>query len=169
MIKSDYKAYNMNLFSLLKGLFTLHSFYAVLLYRVGNWLYRHHIKFLPDITTAFQRFFFSCEIAPYAQIGYGFRLHHTTGIVIGCDCVLGNNCEVFQNVSLGENRRKRIEGRHRMPQVGNNVTIYAGACLIGPIIIGNNVEIGANSVVTKDYPDDVIIAGIPASVIAHKK
>lgn len=163
MIKSDYKAFNMSIKSLILGVFTAHSFYAVLLYRIGNFLCRHHIKFLPDVIKAIQLRIFSCEISPYAKIGKGFRVYHTVGIVIGCDCEIGDNCEIFQNVTMGENR-EIVNGR-RMPKIGNNVSVFSGACLIGGITIGDNVQIAANSVVTKDFGSDVVLAGLPARIV----
>ncbi len=166
MIKSDYKAFNMSIKSLILGFFTAHSFYAVLLYRIGNFLYRHHIKLLPDITKAIQLRIFGCEISPYAKIGKGFRVYHTAGIVIGYDCEIGDNCEIFQNVTMGENRR--ITNRRIMPKIGNNVSVFSGACLVGGITIGDNVQIGANSVVTKDFGSDIVIAGIPAKIIKYR-
>lgn len=165
MIRSDYNAYNMTIARLIKGFFTKHTFYAVLLYRMGNFCVRHHIKFLPDFLKGINLRIFACDISSNAKIGLGFRMHHTTGIVIGCDCILGDNCEVFQNVTLGENRSKTIAGQRYMPKIGNDVSIYAGACVIGPIEIGNNVQIGANSVVTKNIESNCIAAGIPAKII----
>lgn len=167
MIKSDYKAFGMTPFSLIKGFFTCHTFYAVLLYRIGNFLYRHHIPFLPDITKAMQLKIFSCEISPYAKIGKSFRIFHSQGIVIGNSCEIGDNCVILQNVTMGGNNKEK-NGRV-MPKIGDNVSVYAGACLLGPIEIGNNVEIGANSVVIKDFGDNVVIAGVPAVVIKQKK
>lgn len=167
MIKSDYKAFGMTPFSLIKGLFTLHTFYAVLLYRVGNFFYRHHIKLLPDITKAIQLRFFACEISPYAKIGAGFRIFHSPGIVVGHNCEIGDNCVILQNATLGQNGNEK-DGR-TMPRLGNNVSVYAGACLLGPIEIGNNVEIGANSVVTKDFGDNLVLAGVPAKIIREKE
>lgn len=169
MIKSDYKAFNMTPKGLIIGLFTHHTFYVVLLYRIGNFFYRHHIKFLPNLFKAMQLRIFACEISPYAKIGSGFRIYHSTGIVIGCDCEIGDNCEIFQNVTLGENSNKRIDGRRRMPHLGNNVSVYAGACIIGPVCIGDNVEIGANSVVTKDIEENSVAAGAPAVIIRKKQ
>lgn len=163
LIKADYKAYKMNILSLVKGLFTGHTFYAVLLYRIGNFFCRHHIKFLPDVFKAIQLKIFACEISPYAKIGEGFRIFHSVGIVIGHNCEIGKNFTLLQNVTIGANN-KSVNGR-TMPKIGDNVTINAGACLIGPIEIGDNVVIGANSVVTKNFGNGVVLAGVPAEVL----
>lgn len=77
--------------------------------------------------------------------------------------VMGENCEVFQNVTIGSNRKEK-DGRF-MPIIGDNVSIGAGAVVVGAITIGNNVKIGANSYVDKDIPDNVVVAGAPAKII----
>ena len=165
-IKSDYKAFNMSWVSLVKGLFTAHTFYAVMLYRIGNFLYRHNIKFLPEIIKAIQLRIFACEISPYAKIGKGFRIFHSSGIVIGHNCQIGDNCTILQNVTMGQNGK--VKNERSMPKIGNNVSVYAGACLLGPIEIGNNVDIGANAVVTKDFGSNLVIAGVPAKILKTK-
>ena len=87
---------------------------------------------------------------------------HPIGIVIAEQAKLGKNCVIFQNVTIGG---KTINGKNGFPTIGNDVTIYAGACIIGDVKVGNNVEIGANAVVTKDVPDNCIVAGVPAKII----
>lgn len=93
-------------------------------------------------------------------------IHHTMGIVIGCFVQAGRNLEVFQNVTIGSNRKEK-DGRV-MPLIGDNVSIGSGAVVVGPIVIGNNVLIGANSYVDKDLPDNAVVAGIPAKIIRYK-
>lgn len=166
MIHEDIKRYNLSAHGLIKGLFTGNGFYAVLHYRIANWLYRHHIKFLPDVITFRNIRRHGCEISPVATIGGGILIHHTMGIVIGCFVHAGRNLEIFQNVTIGSNRKEKA-GRV-MPLIGDNVTIGSGAVVVGPIIIGNNVSIGANSYVDKDIPDNAIVAGIPAKIIRYK-
>lgn len=165
MIKQDYKHYGLSIKGLIRGWFTGHGFYAVLYYRIGNWFVRHHIGFLPDYMhyRGFRRF--GSSISSNATIGPGFTLHHTLGIVIGYQVVAGSNFEVFQNVTIGSNRKP--QGDRYMPIIGDNVTIGAGAVVVGAITIGNNVIIGANSYVAKDVPDNVMVAGIPAKIIKH--
>lgn len=163
-IRKDMNKYGLNFIGLIRGFFTGHAFYALFAYRVGNWLYRHHIKGLPDITKHICLAHFGCEISPYATLR-GVIFHHTPGIVIGHQVVMGENCEVFQNVTIGSNR-KEVDGRF-MPIIGDNVTIGAGAVVVGAITIGNNVQIGANSYVDRDVPDNVLVAGSPARIIRH--
>ena len=162
MIKEDYKAYKLSPKGLVVGFFTGHAFYAVLLYRIGNFFARRHIPFFPYFFGFLQLRKFACEISPYATIGGGFRLYHTPGIVIGWGVEIGRDCEIFQNVTIGESRRE-IDGK-RFPTIGNQCSIYAGACISGPITVGNHVEVAANSVVLNDVPDNCFVAGAPAKV-----
>ena len=90
-------------------------------------------------------------------------IHHSVGIVIGHEVVIGSHCEIFQNVTIGSNR-KEVKGRF-MPIIGDNVSIGSGAVVVGAIRIGSNVVIGANSYVDKDIPDNMVVGGIPAKII----
>ena len=166
MLDQDIKRYGINLYGIIKGLFTGHAFFAVFNYRIGNWLHRHHIKFLPDVIKFRTLRRYACEISPYATIGGGLLIHHTLGIVIGHEVIIGENCEIFQNVTIGSNR-KEINGRF-MPIIGNNVSIGSGAVVVGAIHIGNNVLIGANSYVDKDIPDGSVAVGSPARIIRRQ-
>lgn len=101
----------------------------------------------------------ACYISPKSNIGMSLRLPHATGIVIGDNVKIGNNCIIYQNVTIGKSKSDDY------PVIGNNVTIYAGSVLIGKIKIGDNVIIGANSVVNKNVQENTIVAGVPAKVI----
>ena len=109
---------------------------------------------------------YACEISPYASIGSGFFIPHTVGIVIGHQVVIGENFEVFQNVTIGSNRKEK-NGRF-MPIIGDNVSIGSGAVVVGSIRIGDNAVIGANSYVDKDIPENSFAAGCPAKIISKK-
>lgn len=102
----------------------------------------------------------SCQIHFDAQIAGGIKIHHCMGVIIGGGVKIGRGCNILQNVTLGT---KRL-GVYEMPEIGKYTTIYAGAVIVGKITIGNNCDIGANSVVTKDVPDDCIVVGIPGKV-----
>lgn len=142
-----------------------HTFYAVLNYRLCHWLYKHHIKFFPDWFTFRAQHRYGCKISPYATVGGGLILHHSVGVIVGNAVEMGENCELFQNVVIGSNRKLR-NGR-MMPKIGDNVSIGTGAVVVGGITVGNNVTIGANSYVDSDVPDNTIVAGSPARIIRH--
>lgn len=98
------------------------------------------------------------------KVGSGLAFVHFSNIVIGGDVILGNNCTIFQGVTIGS---MRGVGGGR-PLLGNNVVVFPGAKIIRNVRCGNNVVIGANAVVTKDVPDGVVMAGIPARIISNK-
>lgn len=89
------------------------------------------------------------------KIGKNVRFMHPLGIVIGDGVVIGDNCVIYHNVTIGQ----RNAG---YPRIGNNVTIYAGAVVIGDIKVGDNAIIGANAVVIHDVSENAKVAGIPA-------
>jgi serine O-acetyltransferase len=101
------------------------------------------------------------EIHPGAQIGRRFFIDHGMGVVIGETAEVGDDVLLFHGVTLGGRSMKRVK---RHPTVGNNVTIGAGARVLGPVYIGDGVQIGANSVVVKDIPAGAVATGVPATI-----
>jgi serine O-acetyltransferase len=100
-----------------------------------------------------------------AQVGGGLFMPHAFGIVIGAPKI-GTNCTIYHNVTIAASYRTGNEGTG-CPIMGDNVTVSPGAVVLGPINLGSNVIIGANSVVTKDFSSNVVIAGVPAKVIGN--
>ncbi|WP_028862348.1 serine acetyltransferase [Psychromonas aquimarina] len=108
---------------------------------------------------------FGVEIEPWTKIGKGLFLPHLNGIVLNPNVVIGDNCTILQQVTIGNNGFK---GLNDLAVIGDNVQIGAGAKIIGPCTIGSNITIGANAVVTKDILDNQVVGGIPASLLSNK-
>ena len=132
-------------------------------YRFERILYLHHIPFLPGLIKTLIRILWGGVIPYQADIGEGTVLgYQGLGIVIHKRCIIGKNCHISQNVTLGG-----TSGLYEVPVVGNDVQIGAGANIIGPVHIGDNVIIGAGAVVVTDLPDNCVAVGVPAKVIKY--
>lgn len=139
------------------------GFIAVTMHRVHHLLFKLHIPFVPRLLSEIARFITGLEIHPGAEIGPGFFVDHGMGVVIGETAIIGRNCSIFHNVTLG-GTGKHTGKRH--PTIGNNVFIGTGATLLGPLTVGDNVKIGANSfIVMCDVPSNTTVAGTPARII----
>lgn len=103
---------------------------------------------------------YAIEISPLARIGRRFNLMHGLGTVIGGGVCLGDDCRVFQGVTIGTEHS--VAGRCGYPVVGNGAVIYAGAKILGAIQIGAGAVVGANAVVNRDVPAGTVVAGVPA-------
>ncbi len=138
---------------------------AVLVYRVAHFLDCLGLPFVPRFLShsAFQTT--GIDIHPSAVIGDHFFIDHGSGVVIGETSVIGNNVTLYQGVTLGGTS---LERKKRHPTLGDNIIVGAGAKILGPVTIGNNVRIGANSVVTNNIPDDCIVVGVPGRVLLEK-
>ena len=134
-------------------------------YRIANWLYRHHFPVLPKLMYYIQRALFKSSLPATCTIGVDTKLGYGgIGIVVHARTVIGKNCMIGQGVTIGGK-----SGWYEVPVIGDNVEISAGARILGPVRIGNNVIIGANAVVVKDVPDNCIVAGVRAHFSAWSK
>ncbi len=106
---------------------------------------------------------YSFDISYNAQIGPGLTIAHYGYIIVTSNTTLGSNCSLRPGVVFGKKLTEQTDGAI----VGDNVEFGVGAKMIGNVRIGNNVIVGANAVVTKDVPDDSIVAGVPAKVVRH--
>ena len=136
--------------------------HAVLFHRVSHWFYRHRLFFLARLNSQLARHLTGIEIHPGAHIGRRLVIDHGMGIVIGETAEIGDDCLIYHGVTLGGTGKD--EGK-RHPTVCDNVLIGTGCKVLGPITIGENSRIGANSVVLTDIPANATAIGIPASVV----
>ncbi|MCT8975873.1 serine O-acetyltransferase [Clostridium sp. CX1] len=136
--------------------------HALIAYRISNFFYKRKAFFMARLISQIARFFTGIEIHPGATIGKGLFIDHGMGVVIGETAEIGDNVTLYHGVTLG-GTGKDTGKRH--PTVGNNVVIGSGAKVLGPIVIEDNVKIGANSVVLKNVPSDCTAVGIPAKII----
>jgi serine O-acetyltransferase len=148
--------------SKLEVILTYAGFHALLAYRVSHWLKSHDVPILPRVISQLARWLTGVEIHPGAKIGTGFFIDHGMGVVIGETAEIGDYVTLFQGVTLGGTGKERGK---RHPTLGNHVVVGAGAKILGGITIGDNVKIGANSVVLKNVPPNSTVIGVPARVI----
>ncbi len=106
------------------------------------------------------------EIPDTTKIGAGLRIHHGIGIVINPNVEIGENCTIKHAVTIGCGTDLQ-DNCIAYPKLGDNVIIHPGAMIFGDIKIGNNVIIGASSLVNKSFPSASIVAGVPAKIIRH--
>ena len=106
------------------------------------------------------------EIHPGAQIGKGLFIDHGNGVIIGETTIIGDNCTLYQGVTLGGTGK---EHGKRHPTIGNNVMISAGAKVLGSFKIGDNSKIGSGSVVLQEVPPNSTVVGVPGRVVERKK
>ena len=148
--------------SRLEVIATYAGFLALLAYRLAHWLKGHRVPFLPRAISQLARWLTGIEIHPSAKIGERFFIDHGMGVVIGETAEVGDNVTLFQGVTLGGTGKERGK---RHPTLGSHVVVGAGAKILGGITIGDNVKIGANSVVLKSVPPNSTVIGVPARII----
>ncbi|MCL4416402.1 MAG: serine O-acetyltransferase [Actinobacteria bacterium] len=144
---------------------TYSGVHAVIFHRISHWLLKHRIPFFPRWTSQITKFFTGIEIHPGAQIGRRLFIDHGMGVVIGETTIMGDDCLLYQGVTLGGTGKERGK---RHPTLGNNVVVSAGAKILGSITIGNNVVIGAGAVVIDPVPDDCTVVGVPGRIVRIK-
>lgn len=137
-------------------------FWALINYRIANFLFKKNFIFLAKLITFFSRMFTGIEIHPGAKIGKGLFIDHGHGVVIGETSIIGDNVTIYQGVTLGGTGKDKGD---RHPKIGNNVTIGAGAKILGNIKISDGTIIGANAVVLKNTEPNSTYVGMPAKKV----
>ncbi len=139
---------------------------AMLFYRLSHRLWKFKFKWLARFVSSLARWFTGIEIHPGAVIGRRFFIDHGMGVVIGETAEIGNDCTLYHGVTLGGTTWQKGK---RHPILGNNVVIGAGAKILGPIILADNVRVGSNSVVVKSIDESQIVVGVPGRVLKNNK
>ena len=133
--------------------------HALIWHRVAHWFYAHHMFFIARLISQVARFFTLIEIHPGAQLGHGILIDHGCGVVIGETAVVGDNCTIYQGVTLGGVGTQKGK---RHPTLGNNVTVGSGAKILGSFEVGDNCSVAANAVLLRPLEENTTAVGIPA-------
>jgi serine O-acetyltransferase len=149
----------------LEVILTYPGFHARQLHRLAHTLRQRGVPLLPRLISHVTRALTGIEIHPGATIGDGFFIDHGMGVVIGETAEIGDNCHLYQGVTLGGTSTKR-EKRH--PTLKDNVEVGAGAKLIGAITVGEHASIGAGSVVVTNVPANATVVGVPGHIVAYR-
>ncbi len=136
--------------------------HAVLWHRPAHFFYKIHLKFIARLISQISRFFTGIEIHPGATIGKGLLIDHGMGVVIGETAVIGDDCTIYQGVTLGGTGK---ESGKRHPTLGNNVMVGSGAKVLGPFTVGDNSKIAAGAVVLTAVPPNSTCVGVPARIV----
>lgn len=136
--------------------------HAVIWHRVAHFLYRRHYKLLARLVSQMSRFLTGIEIHPGAIIGKRLLIDHGSGVVIGETTEIGDDCTIYQGVTLGGTGK---DSGKRHPTLGNHVMVSAGARVLGPITIGDYSKIGSGAVVLKEVPPNCTAVGVPAKIV----
>lgn len=151
--------------SVLEVLLCYPGLHAIWLHRIAHWLWNRNFKLLARLISHFSRWLTGIEIHPGAKIGRRFFIDHGMGVVIGETAEIGDDVTLYHQVTLGGTSTKKGK---RHPTLGNNVVVGAGAKILGPIKIGDNCKVGANSVVIRDVPPNSTVVGIPGKVVKRE-
>ena len=145
--------------SLLEIILCYPGLHALFFHRIAHVLWNYKLYLIARFVSHISRFLTAIEIHPAAKIGKRFFIDHGVGVVIGETAQVGDDVFIYHQVTLGATTSKKIK---RHPTIGNGVIIGAGAKLLGPINVGKEAKIGANSVVVTDVPPGATMVGIPA-------
>jgi serine O-acetyltransferase len=141
------------------------GFHAILAHRLAHRLYKAGVPLIPRVISQISRFFTGIEIHPGATIGRRFFIDHGMGVVIGETTEIGDDCLLYQGVTLGGTGNEKGK---RHPTLGDHVVVGTGAKVLGNIRIGNHVKVGAGSVVVHPVPDHSTVVGIPGRVVRSR-
>lgn len=138
------------------------SIHALLWHRIAHSIYKHKLKFIARMISQTVRFFTGIEIHPGAVIGKGLFIDHGMGVVIGETTIIGDDCTLYQGVTLGGTGKEKGK---RHPTLGDNVMVGSGAKVLGPFTVGSNSKIAAGAVVLSEVPPNSTCVGVPARIV----
>lgn len=138
---------------------------AVFWHRLSHFLFNHKMKFIARWISQTVRFFTGIEIHPGASIGKRFFIDHGMGVVIGETTIIGDDCTIYQGVTLGGTGKDHGK---RHPTLGNNVMVGSGAKILGPFTVGDNSKIAAGAVVLSEVPPNSTCVGVPARIVKRE-
>ena len=148
--------------------FSYPGLYAITVQRLAHELHAERLPLLPRIMTEFAHAATGIDIHPGATLGPGLFVDHGTGVVIGETCVVGRGAKIYQGVTLGAlapAKGQRLRGHRRHPTLGDDVTVYAGATILGgDTIIGDRCTIGGNVFLTRSVPPDTRVVAEPPTL-----
>jgi serine O-acetyltransferase len=163
-LREDWRIYDRTVFR--QGL------WVMVVYRFGRWRYtirwrwlRMPFSYLYKVAKVISEILTGIDLPCEVTLGRRFRIDHFGGIIISGDAVFGDDCVIRNGVTVG----LKNTGHRGSPILGDRVDIGAGAKILGPLHIGNDVSIGANAVVLTDVPPDCLAVGIPARVLPKRK
>jgi serine O-acetyltransferase len=136
--------------------------HALMAYRISHWLFLHKRFIMARWLSQHAKFTTGIEIHPGAKIGKGLFIDHGTGVIIGETAEIGDNCTIYQGVTLGGTGKDKGK---RHPTLGNNVMVGAGAKILGPFKVGDNAKVGSNALVLSEVPPNATAVGVPARVV----
>ena len=137
-------------------------FWAIKIYRLTHWLYKHGLKRLARVIHLLSRWVTNIDIYPSATLGENIQIIHGLGIVIGDKVRIGNRVTILQQVTVGATHIKTHYTENDIPTIEDDVILGAGSKILGGIVIGSKSFVGANAVVINNVPPDSIAVGVPA-------
>ena len=136
--------------------------HAIMLHRPAHWLYNRKCYFSARLISQFSRFLTGIELHPGAKLGRGILIDHGSGVVIGETAEVGDNCTIYQGVTLGGTGKDKGK---RHPTIGSNVLIGSGAKILGPLTVSDNCKIASNAVLLNDLAESSTAVGVPARTV----
>ena len=137
--------------------------HAIWVHRIAHWFWTHGLRWLGRFSSHFGRWLTGIEIHPAVVVGRRVFIDHGMGVVIGETAEIGDDCTIYQGVTLGGTSLYRGTKRH--PTLGKGVVVSAGAKVLGGFTVGDGAKIGSNAVVLKEVPAGVTVVGVPGRVV----